>query len=625
MCGFVAIIGRQGYAVNRMELERATETLLHRGPDDSGFFVDGTVGLGFRRLSILDLSMQSHQPFEDADGRYVLVFNGEIYNYVELRQELQQKGYRFRSTGDAEVLLTAYKEWGKACLSRFNGMWAFVIYDRKDGSIFGSRDRFGVKPLFICDDGDRHILASEIKAITAMDSVDSAINWRIASHYLVTGRLSEPDEHQETIYAKILEVEAGHAFTIDCSGRFSAWSYWSLPTREGGSIGDPVPEFSRIFEDSVRLRLRSDVPVGVCLSGGLDSTAVICHMAKVLGPDRTEPLHAFSYIDEQFDETKEVLATVQETGAELHRLANSGASFLDKLEEVIAFHDEPLHSLNVLVSYQLYAMAAESGIKVILNGQGADETWAGYPSYFYNYWYGLVQSGKIGTARREMAAFAETHNVDKNELWKTTSRTVFRNQLRRVKIYRKIAALRAVQSYQDDGWFTQDFLSNYEHEVPEFESLDLDNVLRKSVISEPLPLYLRVEDRNSMAHSIETRLPFMDYRLVQLAFNSAPEWKLSGGLNKFALREAMRGVIPDVVQSRVDKMGFPVSARDWFAGPLYDVVRGVIGSSKARQKGVFNADVILADLDKHRSGEADYSEKLLRVMQFELLADKLGA
>ncbi|MDH4053941.1 MAG: asparagine synthase (glutamine-hydrolyzing) [Gammaproteobacteria bacterium] len=620
MCGFVAVVGHLNDHLDENELIKATNRLLHRGPDDFGIFVENAVGLGFRRLSILDLSTDSHQPFEDANGRYVLVYNGEIYNYLELRTQLLAKGHVFRSNGDTEVLLESYKEWGRKCVEHFNGMWAFIIYDRHERSIFGARDRFGVKPLFVHDNNGRYIFGSEIKAITAFKEVRRDFNSRQVAKYLIEGRLSEPDDSWETLFAGIREIPGGHWFSIDASGRFLAHRYWSLPEQAGAEQADPADDFAELLYDSVRLRLRSDVPVGVCLSGGLDSTAVICNMAACLPPNRSDPLHAFSYIDQRFDETVQVAATVEQTKAELHRLGSSTVSFLDKLRDVLEYHDEPVHSLNVLVSFELYRMAAAHGVKVILNGQGADETWAGYPSYFLNYWYTLVMNGDVGRARQEIAEFARLHRVNPVDLWRKTLHSVYRNQLRRIAWYRKLANSRAVRAARRDDWFTEDFLRQYQVEVPEYQSLDLDTALRNSVTREPLPLYLRIEDRNSMAHSIETRLPFMDYRLVGLAFKSANQWKLRGALNKFALREATKGVIPEVVRTRIDKMGFPVSAREWFAGPLYATAREIISNASGRTDGVLSTGAVLRDLERHRQGAADFSDKLLRVMQFEMLA-----
>lgn len=622
MCGFVAIIGKQGAPTDPDELRTATRMLTHRGPDDEGYFVERHVGLGFRRLSILDLSMQGHQPFEDPDGRYVIVFNGEIYNYIELRDSLEACGHEFRSTGDTEVLLAAYKEWGPECLSRFNGMWAFIIYDRHAGTCFGARDRFGVKPLFASDSGGRLVFASEIKAIAACNDHAGDLNWRLAAEYLLDARLSVPDARGETLYRGIREVPAGYAFEIDAAGAWRQWQFWNLPEQHEQLDGSPVEQFAELFDDAVRLRLRSDVPVGVCLSGGLDSTSIICAMDRAMGRDRAEPLRAFSYIDENFDETREVMATISETNAELHRLTNRGDAFVQRLEEVLWYHDEPLHSLNVLVSYELYRMAHEAGVKVILNGQGADETWAGYPSYFFNYWYELLQSGRFGTFRRQLGDFAAGHDADAAELRNKSFNMVLRNQFRRLRAYRSVAAGRKTERLAADAWFTGDLSAKYEEHVPDFESLSLDPVLRRSVTSDPLPLFLRIEDRNSMAHSIETRLPFMDYRLVQLAFRTPSQWKLDGRWNKHALRETMRGRIPEVVRSRIDKMGFPVSAKDWFAGPLYDVVRETMSSRASRESGVFDVDAILRDLDRHRDGEVDHSAKLLRVVQFQMLQDK---
>lgn len=619
MCGFVAILGRSGYEVDKRLLVQATERLAHRGPDDAGYFTDGNVGLGFRRLSILDLTEKSNQPFEDIDSRYVIVFNGEIYNYVELRKQLESEGHSFKSSGDTEVLLESYKAWGESCVSRFNGMWAFVIFDKLKRTIFGSRDRFGVKPLFVTSGRDRHLFASEIKAILAADPSLGSFNWRLMGQYLVDDRLSAPDQKNETMFADILEVPAGHCFRTDESGRMTSWPFWSVP--DSCDIAtDPVSGFRELFEDSVRLRLRSDVPVGVCLSGGVDSTAIICQMRRLLGDSATTPLKAFSYIDRQYDESEQIDATVSQTRAELYKLTNEGTKFLEKLEEVLAVHDEPLHSLNVLVSYELYRLAASTGVKVILNGQGADETWAGYPSYFENYFYGLLQNLEVNSFLDETRSFAATNSVAASEVRRDAIHKYIRNQLRKSNLYRRAEDLKRGHQSRGDNWFTDDFLMNYNVEPGQFTHLDLDSALRLSVKSDPLPLYLRIEDRNSMAHSIETRLPFMDYRLVELAFRTAPGNKLHEGTNKVTLRNAMTGIIPEIVRTRKEKMGFPVSAREWFAGPLYDLVHEVIDSQAARDGGVLNSRQILNDLNRHRDGAIDCSHKLFRVLQYQLMS-----
>ena len=625
MCGFVAILDGGGADVDAASLRAATDVISHRGPDDHGYFERPGIGLGFRRLSIQDLSQKSHQPFEDSLGRYVIVFNGEIYNFVELRNELEGLGHSFRSSGDTEVLLTAYREWGQACVERFNGMWAFTIYDREDGSLFGSRDRFGIKPLYSSWDGQRRIFASEIKALFASGLVERRIDWQSATRYLVDERLSVPDEDGRTFFEGVVEVPAGHCFRVASNGEFRQWRFWDISAEAVVAADSPPDALSRLFRDAVKLRLRSDVPVGVCLSGGLDSTAIICSMAEELGDRRDEPLNAFSYIDKNFDETREVEATIEATKATLHRLSGDASSFLDSLQDVLWYHDEPLHSLNVLVSYELYRLAANSNVKVILNGQGADEAWAGYHSYFYNYWYGLYANGDKDRLQQEVDAYSEMHESNAAHATSKVRHMVWRNRLRRSGLYRQLSARRARAQALRHPWFSQELFKQYRTEVPDYESLDLQSELNKSVSVRPLPLYLRIEDRNSMAHSIETRLPFLDYRVVSLAANTAPEWLLRGGWNKYALREAMKGVMPEIVRTRPDKMGFPVSAKDWFAGALYESTRSLLSDQSAREHGLFNTTAILGDLERHRRGETDVSPGLLRVAQMQLLMDGVPA
>ena len=621
MCGFITVRTPNGATVSPRAVEKATRSIVHRGPDDEGFYYDNNVGFGFRRLSIIDLSDQSHQPFEDVDGRYVMVFNGEIYNYLELRDELKAKGHSFRTSGDTEVLLTAFKEWGQDCVNRLNGMWAFIIYDQREKELFGSRDRFGIKPLYRARVGESQIFASEIKGVFATEMLDREINWQTAASYLLDGRISSAVNDNETFFKNIQEIPAGHCFSVDRHGRYKSWPFWELPDEVERAEAAPIDTLHDLLRDSVTLRMRSDVPVGVCLSGGIDSTSIICLMAEALGNDRAQPLNAFSYIDEQFDESKEIQATIDATGATLHRLSGNVDTFLDKLTEVLRVHDEPFHSLNVLISYELYRMASKADVKVILNGQGADECWAGYPPYFYNYWHSLISSRQFSRLWQEIRDYSSMHQTSQISAWRKTVKMLLRDQLRRSAKYREYSARRARREATSHPWFTGDLSSFYVSEVTDDVRLDIHSHLRRSVKKHSLPLYLRVEDRNSMAHSIETRLPFLDYRVVSLALTSSGQWLLKGGWNKFALREAMNGVIPEVVRNRKDKMGFPVSARDWFAGPLYNVVRDVVGSSRSRQSSVLDVDRILRDLDRHRKGEVDCSDRLLRVLQLQMLSD----
>lgn len=618
MCGFVVVVGRQAFTPPREMVEEMTARLVHRGPDDSGFHFDGAVAFGFRRLAILDLTPDGHQPMTSADEQSVIVYNGEIFNYVELRDELAALGHRFRSTGDTEVLLASWRQWGANCLLKLNGMFAFAIHDRRTGKVFGARDRFGIKPLYLHQHQKAFLLASEIKAILASGLYQHRPDWKSAARYLVAGRL---DDERATFHEHIVPIEPGHAFEITPDGAMTQWRWWTWPT---DVIEDPhAPEhFAELFEDSVRLRMRSDVPVGVCLSGGLDSTSVICSMARLRqqtpGAAR-EPLNAFAYNAAEFDESRFVRDTIAQTGAQLVPLETNEAQLWGNLERALQFQDEPVHSMAALVGFGLMGLARQHGTTVVLNGQGADEVLAGYSSYFRDWWYTLSVGGHVARAQREISDYARLHAVDPGKLRTDLLRHVLFAAVGRVPGYRPLATRMRRWRRRADQWFTP-ALTDAIGETPAGRAATLDQALRTSVERMPLPLYLRVEDRNSMAHSIEARLPFLDYRLVSYVMRLESSWKLRGPWNKYLLREAMRGRIPESVRTRVDKMGFPTPSKSWFANALHEPLMDVLGSRAARERGIYHTDRLLDQLRRHRGGEIDFAGPVFRAAQFEMWA-----
>ncbi len=620
MCGIAVVIGLNGRWVERTAVERMAKSLFHRGPDDGGLYVDGAVGMGFRRLSILDLSEAGHQPMISQDGQYVLVFNGEIFNYVELREELRQLGYQFRSSGDSEVLLAAYREWGRECLPKLNGMWAFVIYDRRHRRIFGSRDRFGVKPLYYSRSPEVIQFASEIKALRASGYHRPEINWRTASKFLLEGRL---DSQGETFYEGIEQIPPGSGFEVDLDGTWHAWSFWSLDTLPKNGVSDPAENFADLFEDSVRIRMRSDVPVGVCLSGGLDSTAIICAAARhrdESGGAQPESLQAFCYMAKEFDESKYIADTLTQTHAQLRQLETSPAELWNDLHKVLWFQDEPVHTMTAVVGYQLMRLASSSGIRVVLNGQGADETIGGYSSYFQDYWVSLLQRGRVGAAWQAVTAYTNAHGGNARARMMEAASRCLSWELYRIGAYRRWAQTRRQARLRQNPWFSADLTQHFINEDVPPSSAALSSSLKQSVVSAPLPLYLRIEDRNSMAHSVEARLPFLDYRLVSFVHGLPDNWKVRGPWNKYVLREGMRGRIPESVRSRVDKMGFPTASKKWFAHDLYEPLRDILGSRAVRERGIYHAGALIADLDRHRRGEVDLSNRLFHVAEFEILS-----
>jgi asparagine synthase (glutamine-hydrolysing) len=616
MCGLVVMLGLGDRPADAAVLTRMAQRIAHRGPDDSGLYLDQHVGFGFRRLSILDLSPAGHQPMCSDDGQLVIVFNGEIYNYIELRDELKAAGYCFRSTSDTEVLLAAYRHWGPACLAKLNGMWAFVIHDRGRGVLFGARDRFGVKPLFVHRGKDCWLLASEVKAITASGVYQRETNWQVSADFLLHGRL---DESPATFFAGIEQIPAGCAFELTLDGRWRQWTYWSLAAIKPEPTADVEAAFAELLEDAVRLRLRSDVPVGVCLSGGLDSTAIICAMARNRQAGATTPLLAFCYHEAAFDERAFIADTLAQTGAALRRISLTPEAMWDSLGEVLRFQDEPIISGAPIAGFHLMKLAASNGVKVVLNGQGSDEVLAGYPSYFQDHWSTLLRTAQVTRAWHEMREYAAWHKASAGPLFVRSLGRLFHQELRRLPPYRSVASRRRWRRLKEKRWFAPGLLDRHAQLDEGYDDSDLNAVLRRSVERARLPHYLRLEDRNSMAHGVEARLPFMDYRLVSLAFRVPADRKMQGVWNKALLRNSLRGRIPDSVRTRVEKMGFPTSLHVWMTGALAEPLRDILGSRAARERGIYDVEAILRVLQNGQPPpEPETALKLFHVAEFEL-------
>ena len=616
MCGFVMILSADGRSPDSDMPSRMAELIAHRGPDDAGAFSEHGVAFAFRRLAIFDLTESSNQPMIGADGRYAIVFNGAIFNFIELRAELSKLGHTFRTTGDTEVLLAAYRQWGTACLPRLNGMCAFVIYDRQTRRIFAARDRFGIKPLFWYHDARGLVLTSEIKAIRDSGYAQSAPNWRTVASFLLEDRL---DANDETFYSGIHRAPAGCFFEGDGGAAPQFRRYWNLEEAAEAldEPANPVEEFRQLFDDAVRLRMRSDVPVGVLLSGGLDSTSIISSMTAQFGQtgSPTTRLHALCYHDPAYDERELIDATLAESGVSLSRLEPDPERLWNSLDRHLWHQDEPVQSFTSVVSYQLMQLARERGVKVVLNGQGADEVLAGYPTSFIDYWSDLVRSGRPRLAHNEIKVFARSHEQSTLALHGAVARTCFNHLKRHVPGHGRIAARNRRARIASNQWVSNDIKRHWQPDEEPY-ARTLPDSLRLSVERSQLPLYLRVEDRNSMAHAVEVRLPFLDHRLVALAFRLGPQWKLSGEYTKVVLRRAMQGRIPESVRTRVKKFGFPTSQNRWFRTVLYERCRDLLASRTIRESGVWNVPELDRALDRHQRGAADLGGRLFDIAQF---------
>lgn len=617
MCGLVAVLNIDGRPAELALLKRMADLIRHRGPDDEGHYLAGPLGFGFRRLAVLDLSAGGHQPMSLPEAGLTIVFNGEIYNYLELRRELEGLGHQFRSRSDTEVLLHAYQQWGQQCLSRLNGMWAFLIHDRRRNHVFGARDRFGIKPLYRYQDSSQVMFASEIKAIRDAGCVRTGTNWQVAADFLVHGAQAL-DAGPASFYENIVPVGAGCAFELGLDGSYREWRYWSVAQIAPRHVADPAGEYAALFEDAMRLHMRSDVPVAVHLSGGLDSSAILCAAARIRAAEGApDPLQSFSFMDQAFDERRYIEATLAQSGASMEPLQADARQLWDDLPRMLWHQDEPVHSMAAAVSFQLMRQTAARGVKVVLNGQGADETAAGYPGFFRHYWHSLLRAGRPLQAWQEMAAHARCHGGGAGRHLRAQLGLGLRNALSGLPPYRALALRRARAAAGASPWLQPELCR---HAVPDLAGRDqrLPAALSNAVTVAPLPLFLRVEDRNASAHSIEGRVPFLDYRLVELLFQLPDDWHMRGHWNKYVQREGLRGRIPELVRTRVDKMGFPVPSRRWLCGDLYEIARDLLGSQAARERGIYNVPALLQKLDRMKADAAEPGMALFDIVEFEL-------
>jgi len=565
-------------------LDHMSAVLEHRGPDGCGFMLysmrrgiharynekimgnsaDGySVGFVHRRLSIIDLSDASRQPMIDESGAYSLVFNGEIYNYRELRAGLTDLGYTFMTTGDTEVLLRAYQAWGPACMSRLNGMWAFALLDARAGCVILSRDRFGIKPLYYTVKNNTLYFASEIKGLLAVSEVEREPNERTVARFLLTGLV---DDTEETFFKGILKLPAAHWMSVSVGDKplsCEPQPYWLFPTKTfQGTEQQAVQQFRDLFLDAVRIHLRSDVPVGTCLSGGLDSSSIVC-AADVLRRSQEIPNYAHSAFgyhasDETYDETPYMEAVAGATAVKMHYVHIAQDQFEARLPDILFAQDEPFGSASIVAQWFVFQRAKAEGMKVMLDGQGADETLAGYHLYFSTIAACQLATGDIAGFWRLRAAYEKAIGpfpVSARSCARLLLTGLFPGLEATLRRWRHTTFLNPLSMALTDALNRADLLHPTASESGS-RFMSLNHKLQRDVQALMLPALLRHEDRNSMAHSIEARVPFLDHRLVEFLFTLPDEWKIRGVTTKYILREAMQGILPEVVRTRTDKIGF---------------------------------------------------------------------
>ncbi len=625
MCGFVVMLHHDRQRpVQAGALQAATDALLHRGPDDEGIWTDGPIGMGFRRLAILDLSAAGHQPMHSPDGRYTIVFNGEVYNFVELRAQLEALGERFVSDSDTEVILAAWRTWGHGCFARFNGMWALCIWDREQGTLTASRDRFGIKPLYIARRADRWLLGSELTALRHLDPeprepcIVHAIDF--IDHQLL-------DHDDDTTLRGWRRVPSGTTITlrpgdaVEATTRYYALQEAGDPDRTARILGDPrgpaaralIDDYRQALVDAVRLRLRADVPVGTCLSGGLDSGGVVCATAVVASESRSgNARHAFSAMMKEFDESPYINAVIAQTGTTLTAARLDDDTLIEGAETLLRHQDEPVHSLAALAGHLVFAAAHREGVTVLLNGQGADETLAGYPSFVPYYIRALA--GEVGP--REAMRQWRAEGVNKRHAVTVARQAGGRMAAAALGRYRAMRTPSSLIARDLRHALNRRLWLNRSPAVN-----GLHHALEVATLNTPLPLFLRVEDRNAMAHSREARLPYLDPHVVRVARTAPAGMLRRDGLNKWIQREAFAGLLPEVVRTRRDKMGFPVPAGKWLRGALRPLLMDTLNRDRLRARGIYEVDEVISRRDAFlSSGSLLPPEELYRVFLYEAWA-----
>lgn len=564
MCGISVIIRKNNSNVNLQEITRMNNLILHRGPDDEGYYFGKNFAFGHRRLSILDLSPEGHQPMTYM-GKYTITYNGEVYNYFEIRDKLRGMGYSFKSSTDTEVILAAYDKWGQECVTHFNGMWSFAIYDKEKNIIFCSRDRFGIKPFYYAQVEDRFVFASEIKQLLVFFE-SRYVNLRVLIDYLLSN-LS--DHSPETFFKDIFTLPGAHNLIYNLeSHTHHINKYYDINMNSDLfhlKEADAFQLYKNEFMRSIGFRLRSDVPVGTCLSGGLDSSSVAGVAAGQYQKDskkRFKAIHARSS-EIETDESAFASIVAKANNIELHTITPTPEEFKKVLPDVFYTQEEPFASPSIVMQYFVMKKAKELGCTVMLDGQGGDETLLGYVWYYPAYLLSL----SLGQAVKAFSQSLMNSSLSIKELLGYCFYFPI-YPVRRWRHQKRCSFLRP-ELLNDSMWLKK-FAQSY---------LSLIRLQKIEICHTQLPHLLKYEDKNSMRHSVEARLPFLDYRLLEIALSISDKYKIKDGWTKYILRKAMEGILPDLIIWRKNKLGFASPEKTWIDSIKGEMIE-VINESK---------------------------------------------
>jgi asparagine synthase (glutamine-hydrolysing) len=605
--------------VTQQEVLQMSHTLAHRGPDGEGVWANGNVGLAHRRLAIIDLRAVAAQPMSNADGSVWITFNGEIYNFRELRADLEARGYRFRTQSDTEVIIYAYEAYGRNCLERLRGMFAFAIWDARTRVLLLARDRVGKKPLFYWVGRDCLLFASEIKALLADRAVPLAPDPIAVDHFLALHYVPAP----HTAFQGIYKLPAAHWLEVR-HGQIETGRYWKLryTPKQHLTEQDAMAELRWRLAEAVRLRLVSDVPLGAFLSGGIDSSAVVAYMAQeAASPVRT---FAVGFEENAFDERPFARMVAERYGTE-HTEMVVKAPVTDILPRLVWHYDEPFGDSSAVPSYAIAALTRQY-VTVVLNGDGGDENFAGYDRYFMHRM--LCHGDKVPRqVWRTVAALTRRLPVawHHHVLYKRLAKAV--ELLAQVPERRYVRWFGLCTPEERHHLYTAAFRATVGGSDPEalfvevFGQSDAEE-WTDAALAADVQLYLADDllvkmDRATMAHSLEARSPFLDHSLMEFVASLPAHFKLAGRNKKYLLKAALRGVLPDVVLDR-PKMGFSAPIAHWFCDELREMAYDVLLSPTALQRGYFRKQAMAQLLDEHCAGRQDHAETLWQLLVLEL-------
>ncbi|TCR70054.1 asparagine synthase (glutamine-hydrolyzing) [Bosea sp. BK604] len=625
MCGLFGSIGFEPEP-SRIDI------VAHRGPDGRGWreftSAAGPVALGHRRLAIIDVSEAGLQPMADASGRYHLVFNGEIYNYLELREEMRAKGEVFVGDSDTEILLRAYLLWGPAALTRLRGMFAFLIWDDHDKRLFAARDRYGIKPLYLAALPRGVAVGSEIKQLLGLPGLSGRMNLPRIHDFLASGIA---DHTAETMFDGVAQVRAGEWVLVDASRpalqiRTERW----YPAGAGHlrlSEDEAAEQFRELLTESVRLHLRSDVPVGSCLSGGLDSSAIVCLMAQMLGSDAKVNTVSACYAEKSVDEKPFMDAVIAHAGTLPHFVFPKAEDVFQHASDITWHQDEPFGSTSIFAQWCVFAEAKRAGVKVMLDGQGADEQLAGYHGSFPYYLAGLMRRGAlrqvVGTildrkrdhgapiGRQLAQALIPLLPAPLGQRVRQQHRALTQHDWLNSEAIRTRGNPRGAQA-----------LANEVLGLP--PASDIRSLCLSLTYGFNLGMLLHWQDRNAMAHGIEARVPFLDHPLVEFTLALGNDHKIVGAETKRILRHGMAGILPEAVRQRSDKLGFATPEQSWFRGPLRGLMQDGVEATLKRYPDLLNAPGVRALTAEMLDGRRPVDFTLWRIVNLGLWGERFG-